>query len=479
MKYYSFKGVLNTSIFTVILMTLGSPMFAVNGRTEIFKDTLPDGMLWRRSSAHIRNGGNSKNSTQFIYANPSTSPAELTHMSFPIRKDPGPGEYRYITFSWVKWGGEGQIKLKFEAQTTSENEVGKKFNYTYYAGKSDSTTTGIKLADHAPGNWVVITRDLWKDFGDFTLKGVQFICPSERDAGFDAIFLGTKTSVFESAPDITPTQIATSIDVEDKDIDYSQLSKEDQISDKTAGQVGIAGPDGQPMPAESDGVQIDWAAQAKAGGNWMYPLYFLGFLALIIALQRFITSRSGTLAPRRLRKRLPRLIAEKDVNGILKACEKYPSTLSRSLSFIFNHLHADREAIAQTSGDIAVRDVRKHLSKIYPLSIIASLSPLLGLLGTIVGMIEAFGLVALYGDEGGPTILSGSISKALITTALGLIIAAPCVAVYFVIKNRIMRLACVIEVEIENVITELYIKGNANEFIAAKQKQEDKDETTA
>lgn len=75
----------------------------------------------------------------------------------------------------------------------------------------------------------------------------------------------------------------------------------------------------------------------------------------------------------------------------------------------------------------------------------------------MVGMIEAFGLVALYGDEGGASILSDSISKALITTAAGLIIAAPAIALYFIIKNRIMRMASLVEVKVEEVITKLYL----------------------
>ncbi len=55
-------------------------------------------------------------------------------------------------------------------------------------------------------------------------------------------------------------------------------------------------------------------------------------------------------------------------------------------------------------------------------------------------MIEAFGLVALFGDEGGASILSDSISKALITTAAGLVVAMPSIAVYFILKSRISNL---------------------------------------
>ena len=74
-------------------------------------------------------------------------------------------------------------------------------------------------------------------------------------------------------------------------------------------------------------------------------------------------------------------------------------------------------------------------------------------------MIEAFGLVALYGDEGGASILSDSISKALITTAAGLIIAVPAVAAYYLLKNRIMGLASRVEAELEHAITALYLEA--------------------
>ena len=87
-------------------------------------------------------------------------------------------------------------------------------------------------------------------------------------------------------------------------------------------------------------------------------------------------------------------------------------------------------------------------------------------------MIEAFGLVALYGDEGGASILSDSISKALITTAAGLIIAAPAIALDFIIKNRIMKLASLVEVEVENVITTLYLEGDSTDMNIPGSKEE-------
>lgn len=255
-------------------------------------------------------------------------------------------------------------------------------------------------------------------------------------------------------PKVLPSEIATPVPVdgEEEGLVYEE---------------GTTNEDEQPQ-----GVQIDWAAQIKAGGFMMYPLYLLGLLALVIALQRLLTSREGRLAPKGLRKTVSECLAQGDLKGAIAACDKYPSTLGNSLRFIFEHVKAGREAVSQTAGDMAARDIRTHLSRIYPLSVIASLSPLIGLLGTVVGMIEAFGLVALYGDEGGASILSDSISKALITTAAGLIIAAPAIALYFIIKNRIMKLASLVEVEVENVITTLYLEGDSTDMNTPGSKEE-------
>ena len=321
------------------------------------------------------------------------------------------------------------------------NQKGKKYDFTYIAGEPKDLINQLKGLDlgDKPGHWMVMTRDLWKDFGNITLTGMSFICPERRDAGFDEIFLAKTQDDIKNAPKVLPSEVATVVPAVEED---DELMYDEAVSDSIAA---------------DQGVHIDWGAQIKAGGTMMYPLYLLGLIALVIAIQRLITSRQGRLAPKPLCKSVNECLANGDLKGALAACDKYPSTLANSLRFIFEHVKAGREAVSQTAGDMAARDIRTHLARIYPLSVIASLAPLIGLLGTVVGMIEAFGLVALYGDEGGASILSDSISKALITTAAGLIIAAPAIALYFIIKNRIMRMASLVEVKVEEVITKLYL----------------------
>jgi biopolymer transport protein ExbB len=430
-----FSSLIITMLLAAIMATTARAQ--TNAKFDLFKDTIPQGTQWTGNPKAFHKGGYTSGSKNYIYLKPSDSHSSITGLSIPVRENPKRGEYRYITFTWVKWGG-GQLGMRFNGND----------RYTYFAGEGDSITKGLKLEEKVSGHWMVTTRDLWKDFGDFNLTSIAFLCPTRRDAGFDAIVLGTSPDAFEGVPGILPTKVGASVTLDDDSITLDEsvfLETEDVL-----------------LEDEPQGVQIDWAAQIRAGGVWMYPLYALGLFALIIALQRLMTSRRGLLAPKKLCNTVTDSLLKDDIKGALDACDRYPSTLASSLRFIFEHYRAGKDAVAQTAGDIAARDIRAHLARIYPLSVVASVAPLLGLLGTIVGMIEAFGLVALYGDEGGAAILSDSISKALITTAAGLIIAAPSVCLYFIVKNRIMSLASQIEVEIEKVIISLYLTEEDN-----------------
>ncbi|MBQ7731178.1 MAG: MotA/TolQ/ExbB proton channel family protein [Lentisphaeria bacterium] len=414
-------------------------------RFEVFSTRIPDGTRWSEGKSFVRDGGFSPESNNYIYIAPDQD-AELTGLSIPIRENPGAGEYRYITFVWVKWGGT-QIGLKFLTKDEGADAKGREFDYTYIAapGEPDNAKRipkGLSVVDRAQG-WVVVTRDMWKDFGDFTITGVQFLCPERRDAGFDEIFLAKRESDFLNAPEVLPSEAAKPIpDITNSD----SAQKTDLPSAETANE-----------PPEQ-GVKIDWGAQIRAGGFMMYPLYLLAVIAIAITLQRLKYSGATAIAPRTLIDEVNSALDAGDFDRAEAACRNDASTLGRALDYLLKHRAAGREAVSQTAGDIAARDIRTHLSKIYPISIISSLAPLLGLLGTVVGMIEAFGLVALYGDEGGAAILSDSISKALITTAAGLVIAVPAVAAYYLLKNKIMDQAARVEAELEHAVTVLYLE---------------------
>lgn len=420
------------------------------GIFKIFSSEIPAGSQWEETNKIVRGGGYSpdkdKNNYIYVGCGKKSNSAHLTGLNIQVRQNPTAGQYRYISFAWIKWGGE-QIGIKFDV-VPKGNAKGEKYEYTYIGGQASENapapiTTGLPIAKEAPGNWMVMSRDLWKDFGDFDITGVTFICPERRDAGFDELILAQSEALLAAhAPAVLPTEVASPQPVNEEEDAY--LLEEWAEAD---------------AEANPDGVQINWEEQIKAGGIMMYPLYALGILALLLAIQRLLISRTGAIAPKKLRKGIMEALSRGDMERAEQLCDRYKrTTLGKALNFIITHRNAKREAVSETAGDIAGRDIRSQLDKIYPISVISSLAPLIGLLGTVVGMIEAFGLVALYGDEGGASILSDSISKALITTAAGLVIAVPAILLYYVLKNRIMGLSSKVEDSIESVITKLYLE---------------------
>ena len=114
------------------------------GLYELFSTGVPDGAQWTKpDNRYVRNGGYSKKSENYIYVEAPKSPAELTGLSIPIRENPGPGEYRYITFAWIKWGGE-QIGMQFHVSEESARQKGKKYDFSYIAGEPKDLINQLK-----------------------------------------------------------------------------------------------------------------------------------------------------------------------------------------------------------------------------------------------------------------------------------------------------------------------------------------------
>ncbi|NQU36427.1 MAG: MotA/TolQ/ExbB proton channel family protein, partial [Actinobacteria bacterium] len=424
-----------------------------------FDETLPKGAQWQAKDIEetVRDGGGFAGD-RWAYMHTRDGNVSISGLSIGIRENPGPGEYRFLSFAWQKWGG-GQIALQIDRNVAEDDERrrGELYGYRFDAGEGAAVEgQSLRLSEVAPSQWTEVTRDLWKDFGDFTLTGVTFISVEGRDAAFDRIYLARAMTDFGAMPPsyrqlgladasgedipvsaapILPAQVAVPVDM-------NALDEATTVSP-------LAGPGGDaPVVLHSDvdtqEVSIDWGEQIMAGGWTMVPLLVLSVAGVVIGVRRLLTIRASLIAPPLLLPAVRRAMADGDASKALTECDRHPSTLAEALRFVIEHRQNDVQVVNQAAGDIAARDIRDHMSRIYPLSVIGALAPLLGLLGTIIGMIEAFALVSIYGDEGGATILSGSISKALITTAAGLVIAIPAIAVYYFIRNRLMRITSLI-----------------------------------
>lgn len=211
-------------------------------------------------------------------------------------------------------------------------------------------------------------------------------------------------------------------------------------------------------PAKVETVQIDWLAEVFKGGITAAILVLLGVAGLAFALERFMVVKAKTVVPPVLVNRLRPLTSAGRLDEVLHLTKTDPSVLGRAAHYIASHTHLPYDILAIGAADLGARELRKQLQRTYPLAVVATLSPLLGLLGTIIGMIEAFQKVALMGDTGDASVLADSIGKALITTALGLVIAIPALGFYHYFKSRIAQLGNLLEEEVDEILS-LWLKA--------------------
>jgi len=182
---------------------------------------------------------------------------------------------------------------------------------------------------------------------------------------------------------------------------------------------------------------IDWAAEVLKGGATSIVLLAVGFIGIVFFIERLIVVRAGNFMPSDLERKLRKHAVGGDFAAIADACRQSRSVLATIGTYIATHTHIPFEILSFGVTDTISRTVARQHQRTYPLAVVATISPLLGLLGTIIGMIESFQKVALMGDTGDASVLADSIGKALITTALGLIIAIPSLAGYHFFKSRI------------------------------------------
>jgi biopolymer transport protein ExbB len=129
------------------------------------------------------------------------------------------------------------------------------------------------------------------------------------------------------------------------------------------------------------------------------------------------------------------------------------STIARIVLFLVNHRTTPTTELSTVAGDIASREISQMAQRAYPIAVIGNLEPLLGLLGTIFGMIEVFDVVAVAGELGDPGMMADGISKALVTTAVGLVLAIPLLSAYHYFKNQANAYATALESEVTDLMS--------------------------
>jgi biopolymer transport protein ExbB len=188
--------------------------------------------------------------------------------------------------------------------------------------------------------------------------------------------------------------------------------------------------------AERELGQSVWET-IKNGGFVMIAIGALSIVALGLIINYFFTIQVGRLIPKELLRKIYALINENNFQDAITLCESIGGFIPTVVAEGLKRRGRDHEALLQAMEVTGRREADYLRQKIRYLYDVATLSPLLGLLGTVLGMIQAFNVVALDPAVVKPILLAQAVSKALVTTAAGLIIAIPAMAFYFYFRGRV------------------------------------------
>ncbi len=194
----------------------------------------------------------------------------------------------------------------------------------------------------------------------------------------------------------------------------------------------------------------------KAGGWLMMPIVVCSIVALIIIIERSSTLQFNKIVPSRLREQLITRLRENGEIGrtqLMNVKDKTPLGDILATGLMYRQYGLDSMTMhMQNRASVQIHQLEKNINM---LGTIGAIAPLLGLLGTVLGIISSF-LAITDGAMQDPTLLAAGVSQALITTAAGMIVAIPALVAYRYFQRRVVDINARFETEAGLMIQELY-----------------------
>ena len=202
------------------------------------------------------------------------------------------------------------------------------------------------------------------------------------------------------------------------------------------------------------------AGQLLTGGGAIgYVLLFLSVVGVALIIEHFINVRREKVAPPELIEEVEQLLNDEQYQEALELCESEPNFMTNVMAAALPKLEHGYDSMEQAAHDIADEEATKLHAKVSWLSLLSAIAPMLGLLGTVWGMIGAFDQIAkLSAPE--PADFAQDISLALITTVLGLIVAIPMMVGFFYFRNKVTRIVLEISAITEDLLDRFRPHGN-------------------
>lgn len=218
-----------------------------------------------------------------------------------------------------------------------------------------------------------------------------------------------------------------------------------------AAQAGKAAPPAGPpagVPAGAEAPKADAQPPSMSmlelferGGWFMIPIALASLVGLALVIERLISLRKDKIIPPRLLDQLKDAYkpGQEDRSVGLNYCHANASPLARVLAAGIGKMHRDEQTVEQAIEDAGANEIAKLKRNLRGLFAVGSVAPLLGLLGTVSGMIKAFQVASVKG-LGKATLLAQGIYEALVTTYAGLLVAIPVLVFYYYFLGKIDRI---------------------------------------
>jgi biopolymer transport protein ExbB len=196
----------------------------------------------------------------------------------------------------------------------------------------------------------------------------------------------------------------------------------------------------------------------EKGGIMMYPILFGSVLMLGIAIERLYNLRRKNVINSNFLWNVRNQWDWKDIKKTLQLCNSFDNSLSRVLKVGVLRVGGKLDEIEKAIEGAGQHEASLMNSNLRVLGAVANITPMMGLLGTVLGMIKAFNVISLSGT-GSPGLVASGISEALITTAAGMAVGIPALALYHYFRGKIDRYVFEMEEIAFQLIEELSYEG--------------------
>jgi len=204
--------------------------------------------------------------------------------------------------------------------------------------------------------------------------------------------------------------------------------------------------------AADAGEAITFAEIFKDGGTIGWIIVLESVIGLGLIIENFVNIRKDKLAPPDVVEEVEALFEAGDYQEAMELCESHPCFFTNVVAAGLPKLNASFEAMEKSIEEMIEEESLKLHTKIGWLTFVSASAPMLGLLGTVWGMITAFKVIAATKGQADPSQLSGGISGALITTMFGLCVAIPVTFFFNMIRGRVIKFT----IEVGGVVEDLF-----------------------